>query len=107
VPISDFPQCRRTKCRANEGEISHRVGETSHGGELLPAWRVTHHAGYAAVIGTGRHSSPPVGASFAFERTKLGDEQAGRQGSFPLRRHLGRVRARDLSDDTGVASVVR
>jgi len=26
------------------------------GGELLPAWRVTHHAGYAAVIGTGRQS---------------------------------------------------
>jgi hypothetical protein len=29
-----------------------------HGGELLPARRVTHHA---AVIGTGRQSSPPVG----------------------------------------------
>jgi hypothetical protein len=27
------------------------------GGELLPSWRVTHHAGYAAVIGTGRQSS--------------------------------------------------
>jgi hypothetical protein len=27
-------------------------------GELLPAWRVTNHA---AVIGTGRQSSPPVG----------------------------------------------